>query len=74
LRIYLDSGWPEDNYEVTRDMRALLLSRGYREGLELLYFAFPGAHHDEKAWALRSHIPFQFFFAKRHSPPSQPSG
>lgn len=69
LKIYLDSGWPEDNYEVTRDMRALLLSRGYREGQELMYFAFPGGLHNEKAWALRSHLPFQYFFGRRHSPP-----
>lgn len=72
LKIYLDSGWPQDNYEVTRDLRALLSNRGYREGLDLLYFAFPGARHDEQAWALRSHIPFQFFFSKKYPPPTMP--
>ncbi len=65
IRIYLDSGWPQDNFEVTRDMVALLLSRGYEYGRHLLHFAFPGARHDEAAWAVRSHIPFQFLFGNR---------
>lgn len=63
-RIYLDSGWPGDNYEVTVTMRDLLLERGYELGKDLLYFAFPQALHSEKYWAMRSHIPFQFFFGK----------
>ena len=63
-RIYLDSGWPEDNYENTTAMRDQLLARGHQFGRDLLYFAFPGAQHDEGAWAARSHIPFQFFFGK----------
>tara|TARA_R110002049_G_scaffold232546_1_gene405148 strand:- start:9719 stop:10837 length:1119 start_codon:yes stop_codon:yes gene_type:complete len=62
IRIYLDSGWPQDNFEVTRDMVALLSDRGYAFGRDLLHFAFPGAHHSEAEWALRSHIPFQFMF------------
>jgi len=64
VRFYLDSGWPGDNYEVTRCMHDLLLRRGYRFGEDLLYFAFPNAVHNERAWATRSHLPFQFFFAK----------
>ena len=64
IQIYLDSGWPEDNYEVTRSMRDLLLERGYEFGKDLLYFAFPEALHSETYWATRSHIPFQFFFGK----------
>lgn len=62
LRIYLDSGWPGDNYEITRTMRAALVRSGYEPGGELLYLAFPLAHHDEKHWATRVHLPFQFFF------------
>jgi predicted alpha/beta superfamily hydrolase len=62
--LYLDSGWPGDNYEVTRSVRDLLARRGYRFGDDLLYFAFPNAQHDESFWATRSHIPFQFFFGK----------
>ena len=64
VQLYLDSGWPEDNYEVTRSMRDLLLERGFVFGKDLLYFAFPEALHSETYWATRSHIPFQFFFGK----------
>lgn len=62
VRIYLDSGWPQDNYERTRSMAAALSERGWRAGRDLLYLAFPGARHDESSWALRVHVPFQFFF------------
>ena len=41
LRIYLDSGWPGDNYEATRSMRDRLIWKGYRPGSELFYLAFP---------------------------------
>ena len=64
IRIYLDSGWREDNYEATRSMRDRLIWKGYRPGSELLYLAFPEAKHDENAWAARSPIPFQFLFGK----------
>ncbi len=62
LKIYLDSGWPRDNYEVTRNMHALLQRRGYAPGRDLMYFSFPNAPHNEHAWAMRSHLPYQFFF------------
>lgn len=62
LRIYLDSGHPRDNFEATRGMLSALLSRGYLEGVDVAYMAFPGARHDEEAWAMRVHLPFQFFF------------
>jgi predicted alpha/beta superfamily hydrolase len=64
ILIYLDSGWPGDNYEATRSMRDRLIWKGYRPGSDLLYLAFPDAKHDEKAWAARSAIPFQFLFEK----------
>jgi predicted alpha/beta superfamily hydrolase len=64
LQIYLDSGWPGDNYEATRSMRDRLIRKGYRPGSELFYLAFPEAKHNENAWAARSPIPFQFLFGK----------
>jgi enterochelin esterase-like enzyme len=64
LHFYIDSGWPRDNYEVTRDMRALLELRGYREGVDLHYYAFPGGLHNEQHWAMRCHLPFQLFFGR----------
>lgn len=67
IRVYLDSGWPRDNYEVTRDMRARLTTAGFEEGTDLQYFAFPGDRHSERAWGARCHVPFQFFFGHRPS-------
>ncbi len=64
LKIYLDSGWPRDNYEVTRSMRAALELEGWRPGKDLFYVAFPEAKHDEESWAMRVHLPFQFFFGE----------
>ncbi|MFZ5438971.1 MAG: alpha/beta hydrolase [Myxococcota bacterium] len=64
LLVYLDSGWPKDNYERTNAMRDLLLARGFRLGEDLLQFSFPEGHHDEVSWAGRIHLPFQFFFGR----------
>ncbi len=65
LKIYIDSGWPRDNYEPTRSMRDQLLWKGYQAGSEISYLAFPNARHNENAWAERSPIPFQFLFGKQ---------
>ncbi len=64
LRVYLDSGYPRDNYESTLAMRDLLLRRGFRWGADLLHFVHPGARHNESDWALRLHLPMQFFFSR----------
>lgn len=64
LLIYLDSGWPKDNYDVTNAMRDLLMSRGYRLGVDLLQFSYPQGVHSEGSWGGRFHIPFQFFFGR----------
>jgi uncharacterized protein YndB with AHSA1/START domain len=42
-----------------------LVRRGFREGRDLLYLAFPEAKHDESAWSMRAHLPFQWFFGER---------
>ncbi len=64
LRLYLDSGWPRDNYETTRGMAAALRARGFHEGRDLLYLAYPEGKHEEDSWAARLHVPFQFFFRR----------
>lgn len=64
IRIYLDSGWPGDNYEVTLSMSMALIERGYRFGRDFLYFVFPKAEHGETSWAARLHLPFQLFSGK----------
>jgi hypothetical protein len=58
---YLDSGWPNDNYEETIAMALALISRGWRYGCDLVHLSFPHAAHDEKAWGVRLHLPMQFF-------------
>lgn len=62
LHLYLDSGFPSDNFEVTKQLAATLVGRGWRLGTDLLSFAFPEAAHREDAWATRLHSPFQFLF------------
>lgn len=64
LRLYLDSGWPHDNYEATLSMAAALIEAGFRLGLDLVHFAFPLARHDEPSWSARLHLPLQVFSGK----------
>jgi predicted alpha/beta superfamily hydrolase len=63
-RFYLDSGWPEDNYEVTLAMAMALYQRGWIPGKDFLHLVFPNAVHDEKAWGDRLHLPLQLFLGK----------
>lgn len=64
LRIYLDSGWPNDNYEVTLTMAHALIGRGFELGRDVTHFAFPFAQHSERAWGARVHLPLQLFSGK----------
>ena len=64
IRLYLDSGWPRDNFDATNAMRDLLVHRGYALGVDLLQFSIPDGAHHEGAWAARVHLPFQFFFGR----------
>src|SRR5262249_45032979 len=61
IGVYLDSGWPGDNYEVTMAMATALVARGWRYGQNLMHLCFPNAAHNENAWGVRLHIPLQFF-------------
>ena len=66
LKIYLDSGWPRDNYEATRSMRDRLIWKKYRLGSDLFYLAFSGGKARRKCrGGARSPIPFQFLFGKQ---------
>jgi predicted alpha/beta superfamily hydrolase len=61
LKIYIDSGWPGDNYDATLRMGIRLLERGFLIGENLFHFAFPLAKHSEKDWSSRLHVPLQIF-------------
>ncbi|MEO8680604.1 MAG: alpha/beta hydrolase-fold protein [Vicinamibacterales bacterium] len=71
-RLYLDSGWPGDNFEATRLMYDLLRAQGYRDGADLSYLAFPEGAHNEISWAMRAHLPLQFFFRDTGRRPGAP--
>lgn len=61
MKVYLDSGWPGDNFAETQAMAHIMLSKGYQLGRDLHYYlAVPEAGHNEGAWAQRLHLPFQF--------------
>jgi predicted alpha/beta superfamily hydrolase len=60
IGVYLDSGWPGDNYEVTMAMATALIARGWRYGHNLMHLCFPNSAHNESSWGLRLHIPMQF--------------
>jgi predicted alpha/beta superfamily hydrolase len=74
VRLYLDSGWPRDNFDATNAMRDLLVHRGFRLGDDLLQFSFPEGVHNEDSWADRIHLPFQFFFGRAWSAGRRPAG
>jgi predicted alpha/beta superfamily hydrolase len=75
-RIYLDAGTfekaqdePDEMIEagapgyycrLVRDMRDLLIQKGYEDGEDLLYLEEPGAGHDEGAWQRRLPIALRF--------------
>ena len=61
MAFYLDSGWPNDNYEVTIAMALSLVARGWQYGRDLVHLCFPQAAHDEKAWGMDCNLPMQFF-------------
>lgn len=61
IQIYIDSGWPGDNYEVSLAMAVALIERGYEFGRDVMHYAFPLAEHSEPAWRERMHLPLQFF-------------
>ena len=61
IKVYLDSGWPNDNYEVTLSMCMAMIQRGFVAGRDFLHFVFPTAKHDEASWGARCHLPLQLF-------------
>lgn len=63
-RIWLDIGELEGSRTLTntRDLRDLLVERGWREGEDLVYVEVPGSRHDEDAWAARFGAVLGFLF------------
>ena len=61
IKVYLDSGWPGDNYEVTLSMCMALIERAYVFGRDFSYFVFPHATHNEASCGARCPLPLQLF-------------
>jgi predicted alpha/beta superfamily hydrolase len=68
-RIWLDAGTEEGEFpgQVIADLellRAALLEKGWREGVDLRYGEFQGAGHNERAWAARFGDVLQYLFPR----------
>lgn len=65
LKIWFDIGTEEDmSRKLFINLKELLISKGYIEGKEFIYFEDKGAEHNEYNWAKRFHLPLLFFFGK----------
>ncbi|HEV3200298.1 MAG TPA: alpha/beta hydrolase-fold protein [Bryobacteraceae bacterium] len=68
-RIWLDAGTeegdsPQQILEDVRLLRNALLEKGWRDGIDLQYWEFPGAQHHEQAWAARFGMVLEYFFPR----------
>ncbi len=57
-KVYLDAGYPQDNFEAVRKMAHALADRG----ADVRYVAHPRGLHSETHWASRLHLPLQYLF------------
>jgi len=62
LKIWLDMGTAEPEWEQVHELRDALVDRGWRLGEDLQYFEIPGADHSEGAWAVRVEPALRFLF------------
>lgn len=64
LRLWLDTGTAEPDWEVVRLFRDTLTGRGWRLGRDLAYREVPGAGHHEAAWGARLGDVLQFLVGR----------
>jgi predicted alpha/beta superfamily hydrolase len=62
LKIWLDMGTAEPEWEQVHELRDALIDRGWRPGVDLEYHEIPGAGHNEAAWASRVGPALRFLF------------
>ena len=67
LKIWLDMGTGEPDWEQARELRDALIDRGWRLDVDLKYLEVAGAEHNEGAWAARVDPALRFLF-----PPQPP--
>jgi predicted alpha/beta superfamily hydrolase len=62
LKIWLDMGTAEPEWEQVHELRDALIDRGWKENVDLQYFEIPAAGHNEGAWATRVEPALRFLF------------
>lgn len=65
LRVYMDSGNPDDGYADTKNLAAKWKSLGYQDGKDFEYVVQNGAQHNEGYWQQRLPGALQFLFGPR---------
>jgi predicted alpha/beta superfamily hydrolase len=66
LRIWLDIGKKEGTRikHQVRALKEILLANGWKNDLDLAYYEFPEARHEESAWAARFGEVLKFLYPK----------
>jgi hypothetical protein len=65
LKIWLDMGTGEPEWEQVEELRDALIDRGWQSGIDLEYHLIPNAGHNERAWAARVEPALRFLFPPR---------
>ena len=62
LKIWLDMGTGEPDWEQVHELRDALVDRGWKFDIDFKYTEIPGAGHTESAWAQRVEPALRFLF------------
>lgn len=72
VKFYIDAGdfetvksENEDIYSLCKEMKNILISKGYKENVNLKYYIHNGGLHNEKSWSERLEIPLTFFLTPK---------
>jgi predicted alpha/beta superfamily hydrolase len=65
LKIWLDMGTAEPEWEQVHELRDALIDRGWRPGVDLKYLEAEGAGHNEASWAARVEPALRFLFPRQ---------
>ena len=65
LKIWLDMGTAEPEWQQVHELRDALLHCGWQPGVDLEYHEIPGAGHNEGAWASRVEPALRFLYPPR---------
>jgi enterochelin esterase-like enzyme len=65
VRVYLDCGTVRDGARQTREVYRMYRRRGWREGLDLMYFEDKGGEHNERYWRERVWRALVFLFGRK---------